>query len=180
MPTKAHLTSHFSMSGSRWMITPSWLSGSLRPFGIQAQGWNCQVMCFLVVSRTWKNYFPSWLLPVSFPRKGRRVLFHACPAFPPLLMCRQFGDAHCDCCREIPCWIDLQYWKYVLFKKTKQEKKQYALNLNWLLDIGFPHIRPLFSSFLWPAGDNSFLAGVLDSPSGLVNMKRPEAPLWHL
>ena len=26
---KAHLTSHSRMSGSRWMITPSWLSGSL-------------------------------------------------------------------------------------------------------------------------------------------------------
>ena len=26
---KAHLLSHFKMSGSRWMITPSWLSGLL-------------------------------------------------------------------------------------------------------------------------------------------------------
>ena len=30
MLPKAHLTSHSSMSGSRWVITPSWLSGSLR------------------------------------------------------------------------------------------------------------------------------------------------------
>ena len=29
---KAHLTSYSRMSGSRWMITPMWLSGSLRPF----------------------------------------------------------------------------------------------------------------------------------------------------
>ena len=29
---KAHLTSHFRMSGSRWVITPSWLSGSWRSF----------------------------------------------------------------------------------------------------------------------------------------------------
>ena len=27
---KAHLTSHSRMSGSRWVTTPSWLSGSLR------------------------------------------------------------------------------------------------------------------------------------------------------
>ena len=27
MLSKAHLTSHFRMSGSRWVITPSWLSG---------------------------------------------------------------------------------------------------------------------------------------------------------
>ena len=32
MLPKAYLTSHFRMSGSRWVTTPSWLSGSLRPF----------------------------------------------------------------------------------------------------------------------------------------------------
>ena len=32
MLPKAQLTSHSRMSGSRWVITPSWLSGSLRPF----------------------------------------------------------------------------------------------------------------------------------------------------
>ena len=32
MLPKAHLTSHSWMSGSRWVITPSWLSGSWRSF----------------------------------------------------------------------------------------------------------------------------------------------------
>ena len=32
MLPKAHLTSHPRMSGSRWVITPSWLSGSWRSF----------------------------------------------------------------------------------------------------------------------------------------------------
>ena len=32
MVPKAHLTSHSRMSGSRWVITPSWLSGSWRSF----------------------------------------------------------------------------------------------------------------------------------------------------
>ena len=32
MLLKAHLTSHSRMSDSRWMITPSWLSGSWRSF----------------------------------------------------------------------------------------------------------------------------------------------------
>ena len=32
MLSKAHLTSHSRMSGSRWAITPSWLSGSWRSF----------------------------------------------------------------------------------------------------------------------------------------------------
>ena len=39
---KAHLTSHSRMSSSRWVITPSWLSGSLRSF--------CIVLCILVTS----------------------------------------------------------------------------------------------------------------------------------
>ena len=32
---KAHLTSHLRMFGSRWVTTPSWFLGSLRPFFIQ-------------------------------------------------------------------------------------------------------------------------------------------------
>ena len=32
MLSKAHSTSHSRMSGSRWVITPLWLSGSLRSF----------------------------------------------------------------------------------------------------------------------------------------------------
>ena len=32
MLPKAHLTSHFRMSGSRWVVTPLWSSGSLRLF----------------------------------------------------------------------------------------------------------------------------------------------------
>ena len=32
MLSKAHLTSHFRMSGSRWVITSSWLSGSWSSF----------------------------------------------------------------------------------------------------------------------------------------------------
>ena len=43
MLPKAHLTSHSRMSGSRWVITPSWLSGSWRSF--------CSVLlCILITS----------------------------------------------------------------------------------------------------------------------------------
>ena len=40
--SKAHLTSHSRMSGSRWVITPSWLYGSWRSF--------CTVLCILATS----------------------------------------------------------------------------------------------------------------------------------
>ena len=35
MLSKAHLTLHSRISGSRWVITPSWLSGSWRSFFVQ-------------------------------------------------------------------------------------------------------------------------------------------------
>jgi len=35
MLSKAHLTSHSRMSSSRWVITPSWFSGSWRSFSVQ-------------------------------------------------------------------------------------------------------------------------------------------------
>ena len=35
MLSKVHLTSHSRMSGYRWVITPSWLSGSWRSFFVQ-------------------------------------------------------------------------------------------------------------------------------------------------
>ena len=43
MLPKAHLTSHFSMSGSSWVTTPSWLSRPLRHFF-------CIVLCILATS----------------------------------------------------------------------------------------------------------------------------------
>jgi len=45
-----HLTSHSRMSGSRWLITPWWLSGSWRSFLYSS----CEVMEFQL------SYFKSW------------------------------------------------------------------------------------------------------------------------
>ena len=42
MLSKAHLTSHSMMSGSRWVITPSWLPGLWRSF----------LLCFLCILAT--------------------------------------------------------------------------------------------------------------------------------
>ena len=48
MPPKAHLTSHSRMSGSRWVITPSWLSGSWRSFLYNSSVYSCYL--FLIFS----------------------------------------------------------------------------------------------------------------------------------
>ena len=46
MLTKAYLTCYSRMSGSRWVITPSWLTGSRRSFSYCSSVYSCH--CFLV------------------------------------------------------------------------------------------------------------------------------------
>ena len=48
MLSKAHLTSHSRMSGSRWVITPSWLLGSWRSFLYSSSVYSCHL--FLISS----------------------------------------------------------------------------------------------------------------------------------
>ena len=43
MLSKAHLTSHYRMSGSRWVITPSWLFGSWRSFLYSSSVYSCHL-----------------------------------------------------------------------------------------------------------------------------------------
>ena len=43
MLSKAHLTSHSMMSGSRWVITPSWLSWSWRSFLYSSSVYSCHL-----------------------------------------------------------------------------------------------------------------------------------------
>ena len=62
MLPKAHLTSHSRMSGSRWVITPSWLSGSWRSFLYSSQ-YSCQ---FILVSSASLRSLPllSFIVPI--------------------------------------------------------------------------------------------------------------------
>ena len=48
MLSKAHLTSHSRMSGSRWVITPSWLSGLWTSFLYSSSVYSCHL--FLISS----------------------------------------------------------------------------------------------------------------------------------
>ena len=48
MLSKAHLISHSRMSGSRWVITPLWLSGSWRSFLYSSSVYSCHL--FLISS----------------------------------------------------------------------------------------------------------------------------------
>ena len=63
MLPKAHLTSHSRMSGSRWVVTPSWLSGSWRSFLYSSSVYSCHL--FLVSSLSVRSIpFLSFIEPI--------------------------------------------------------------------------------------------------------------------
>jgi len=60
---KAHLTSHSKMSGSRWVITPSWLSGLLIPLLYSSSVYSCHL--FLISYAFVRSIpFPSFIEPI--------------------------------------------------------------------------------------------------------------------
>ena len=63
MLSKAHLTSHARMSSSRWVITPSWLSGSWRSFFYSCSVYSCHL--FLISSASVRSMpFLSFIVPI--------------------------------------------------------------------------------------------------------------------
>ena len=63
MLSKAHLTSHSRMSGSRWVITPSWLSRSWRSFLYSSSVYSCHL--FLISSASLRAIpFLSFIEPI--------------------------------------------------------------------------------------------------------------------
>ena len=63
MLPKTHLTSHSRVSGSRWVITPSWLSESLRSFLYNPSVYYCHL--FLISSASVRCIpFLSFIVPV--------------------------------------------------------------------------------------------------------------------
>ena len=63
MLPKAHLTSHSRMSGSRWVITPSWLSGSWSSYLYSSSVYSCHL--FLISSASFRSIpFLSFIEPI--------------------------------------------------------------------------------------------------------------------
>ena len=63
MLPKAHLTSHSRMSGSRWVITPLWLSGLWRSFLYRSSLYSCHL--FLISSASVRSIlFLSFIVPI--------------------------------------------------------------------------------------------------------------------
>ena len=63
MLAKARLTSHYRMSGSSWVITPSWLSGSWKSFLYSSSVYSCHL--FLISSASVRSLpFLSFIVPI--------------------------------------------------------------------------------------------------------------------
>ena len=97
MLSKARLTSESRMSVSRWMITPLWLSGSLRSFLCSSTVYSCHL--FLISSASVRSIqFLSFILPIfawNFPLVSliflkQYLVFPFC-CFPLFLCIDHFG-----------------------------------------------------------------------------------------
>ena len=63
MLPKAHLTLHYTMSGSSWVTKPSWLAGSLRPLFYSSSVHSCHL--FLIPSAFVRSFpFLSFIVPI--------------------------------------------------------------------------------------------------------------------
>ena len=88
MLPKAHLTSHSRMSGSRWVITPSWLSGSWRSFLYSSFVYSCHLFLISFASIRCISFFSfietnfAWNVPlVSLIFLKRSLVFpFSCPS----------------------------------------------------------------------------------------------------
>ena len=71
MLSKAYSTSHSRLSGSRWVTTPSWLSGSLRPVLYNSSVYSCHL--FLISSALLGSYH---FCPLSSPSLHEMFLWY--------------------------------------------------------------------------------------------------------
>ena len=93
MLPKAHLTSHSRISGSRWVITPSWLCGSLRSFLYSSSVYFCYL--FLVSSASVRSipfsvlYCAHLCMKCSFgiSKFLEEISRLSHPIFVPLILC---------------------------------------------------------------------------------------------
>ena len=119
MLSKAHLTSHSRMSGSRWVITPSWLSGLWRSFLYSFSVYFCHLFLISYVSvRSLPFLFfivPifAWNVPLVSLIFLKRSLVFPILLFP-LFLC-------------IDCWGRLSYLSLLFFGTIKLSTEELEL-----------------------------------------------------
>ena len=97
MCPKAHLTSHSRMSGSRWVITPSWFSRSWRSFLYISYAYSCHLFLISsasVRSMTFLSFMEpifAWNIPLVSLIFLKRSLVFSIPLFPLFLSIDDWG-----------------------------------------------------------------------------------------
>ena len=113
MLSKAHLTSHSRMSGSRSVITPLWLSGSWRSFLYSSSMHSCYL--FLISSASIRSLtFLSfivpifgWSIPMVSPIFLKRSIFFTIYCFPLILALFTYEDFLISPCYSLEICISL-------------------------------------------------------------------------
>ena len=139
----AHLISHFRMPGSRWVTTPSWLSGSLRPFLYSSSVYSC--CCFLISSASVRSLlFLSFIVPLlewNVPLICPSFL-KIFPVFPILLF--SFTSLYCSFKKALSLlaifWHSEFNWVYLSFSSLHWLPDTYAVLLSSILFITMAHV----------------------------------------
>ena len=76
MLRKAHLTSHSRMSGSRWVIIPSWLSGSWRSFLYSYSVYSCHLFFISSASLRFRPFL-SFIVSLVFAKSHESKTHHS-------------------------------------------------------------------------------------------------------
>ena len=119
MLPKAHLTSQSRMSGSRWVITTSWLSRSLRTFLYSTYMYSCHLFFISFISvrsipfLSFLLLILAWNVPLLSPIFWRKSL-----AFPILLF--SYNSLHCTLMKAFLSllailWTSIFRWVYFSF-----------------------------------------------------------------
>ena len=128
MLPKAHLTSHFRTSGSRWVITPSLLSGSWRSLLYSSSVYSCHL--FLISSSSvWSIPSLSFIVPIfawNVPLVSL-IFFKRSLVFPILLSCIHHSELpHCPAV--------CTTWMFLLHGCTEPQTAQLSAVPHWHLN----------------------------------------------
>ena len=160
MLPKAHLTSHSRMSGSRWVITPSWLSGSWRSF-LYSSSMYCHLflisfafvrsipfLSFIVPIFTWK------VLLVSLIFLKRSLLLPSC--FSRVWVCATPWTAALQAPLSTGFSNRQEYWSGLPFPSPKEISSLFhsivsPISLHWSLGKAFLSLLAILwnSAFKW-------------------------------
>ena len=111
MLSKAHLTSHSRMSGSRWVITPSWLSGSWRYFLYSSSVYCCHLFLISYASVRSIPFLSfiepifAWTVPLASLISLKRSLVFLILMFSSLALHWSLRKVSPCCCLEL--WVQM-------------------------------------------------------------------------